>query len=85
MPCKGFYLQVPARINEVKFYTGKEVQSTLFEKAGIYLLGVQEAQGIQGLQAVNDDLTLSSLYKRLKFSLAQCSIPQDLLPLWAGD
>lgn len=56
MPCKGFYLQVPAQINEVKFYTGKEVQSTLFEKAGIYLLGFRRPRD-QGLQAVNDDLT----------------------------
>lgn len=60
------------------------MQSTLFEKAGIYLLGFRRPRD-QGLQAVNDDSDSSSLYKRLKFSLAQCSIPQDLLPLWAGD
>lgn len=62
------------------FYTGKEVQSTLFEKAGIYLLGFRRPRD-GGLQSVNDDSDSSSLYKRLKFSLARCSIPQDLLPL----
>lgn len=56
------------------------MQSTLFEKAGDLPPGVQEARD-QGLQAVNDDFDSSSLYKRLKFSLVQCSIPQDLLPL----
>ena len=32
------------------------MQSTLFEKAGIYLLGFRRPRD-QGLQAVNDDLT----------------------------
>lgn len=58
------------------FTPGKEVQRTLLGEAGIYLLG---------LSAVNDGSDSSSLYKRLKFSLAQGSIPQDPLPLWAGD
>lgn len=63
---------------------GKDMQTALFGKAGIYLLGFRRLRD-QGLQAVNDHCDSSSLYKRLKFSLAQCSIPQDLLPLWAGD
>lgn len=52
------------------------MKRTLLGEAGIYLLG---------LQAVNDGSDSSSLYKRLKFILAQGSIPQDPLPLWAGD
>lgn len=45
MPCKGFYLQVPDRINEVKFHTRKGSAKYTVWKSRDLPPGVQEGQG----------------------------------------
>lgn len=72
--CLGVCVRLNQRAEVL--HKGRKYSEHCFGDTGIYLLG---------LQAVNDGSDSSSVYKRLKFSLAQGSIPQDPLPLWAGD